>query len=254
VKIEYATSLWNYSHYSNVGALEEVIPAIREQGYGVEIWSPWVDGTDLIGAAGRARLAPLVAGMLVTWHARGQGLELLKAQVDALSALGGRAIVTHSGHYHADEAQVHAACRELVAYAADAGISVLIENGQYDMIARFLDAAPGVNFCLDIGHAVREGVPLAKYVHDFGDALKHLHVQDVLPPAEQGLPEAAVDHYICGSGSIAAEEWQGLCDGLRRIDFQGVAVFELRPRRPAQTIALSRRFFDETVEDARGTG
>ena len=243
MKIEYAMSLWNYTHYSKVGSLEEVMSDIRGQGYGAEIWSPFVDGTDLLEDANVEKARLQFADMPLSWHARGGELEGLKAQVAATHKLGGTVIVVHRAHFGEDQAQAIAMCRDIVQYAAERGVTVSLENGSREQLRPFFESVEGLGFCLDIGHAVLEGVALRDYVHEFGAALNHLHLQDTLPEVEKHLPAAPGDHYTCGTGGISEGDWHGLCDGLRQIDFKGMGVFEVRPRPPMQAVHLSRQFF-----------
>ena len=53
MRIRYSISQWNFTHYTRIPELEELLPLIRQQGYGVELWPRCHDEEDLYGPAGR---------------------------------------------------------------------------------------------------------------------------------------------------------------------------------------------------------
>jgi hypothetical protein len=58
------------------------------------------------------------------------------------------------------------------------------------------------------------------------------------------LPNAGPGHYLLGTGGIPADDWALLAETLREIDFEGMAIFELRPRTPYQMAGLGVGFID----------
>ena len=47
MKINYAISLWNFTHTSNPLPLPSVLNAVKEQGFGIELWSSYPGIPDL---------------------------------------------------------------------------------------------------------------------------------------------------------------------------------------------------------------
>jgi sugar phosphate isomerase/epimerase len=105
----------------------------------------------------------------------------------------------------------------------------------------------GLKICLDVGHIYFTSESMQAYLSALKTRIIHLHLQDILTPAEVGLPNRGTDHYTPGTGGIPAEDWHLLVATLREIDFDGTAVFEIRPRNPYQTAYLGRRFFDSLL-------
>lgn len=247
MRIDYAMSLWNYTHYSRIGSLAEEAQAIREQDLGVEFWNPCWDGTDLNEEENCEKAKTLFAGKPMSWHGRRDETQPLEQQIDTLHKLGGAVIVVHRGFFPEEDAEAIATCRDLVSYGAERDMLVALENGAFNMIAKFLNAVEGLKFCLDIGHAVMEGVPLRKYMMEFGEALCHLHLQDTLPEEERHLPKVGHDHFILGTGAITSDDWQGFRESLEEINFEGMGVFEIRPRLPQQSVFLGVKFMQQLM-------
>jgi len=248
VKLEYAISLWNFSHLARIGSLEEELARIRATGYGVELWDHWpgLEG-GLYTPPQRARVRAALAGMPVSLHTGlVYNLAAHLAQVDAARELGARVLVVHSDEFFAGERGVLDAglCREVVAYAGQRGVCIALENGQLPFLERALAAVDGLRVCLDVGHVYLTETPLRDFLAALKSRLVHLHLQDVLAPNEAGLPHAGADHYALGTGGIPREDWALLAATLHDIDFAGTAVFEIRPRTPYQVAHLGRQFFD----------
>ena len=77
-------------------------------------------------------------------------------------------------------------------------------------------------------------------------------LQDILGPQEIVLPLAGKDHFELGTGAIPTEDWELLASVLDEIDFKGIAVFEIRPRRPLQTALRAHTFFESLLGNAPG--
>lgn len=251
--IEYAISLWNYRHYAGLEDLEHQIALIRRQNYGVELWADWRAGEDLFDQANRERLRPLLEGMTVSLHTSlGNSFVQHQKQIDAAAAWGGRVVVVHSRDLvsNADGRLDVGLTRDVVAYAAEHHVQIALENGQLPFLLGAVQAVEGLGVCLDVGHVYLTPDPMRDFLEAFRDRLIHLHLQDVLTPAERGLPETGDDHYIPGTGGIPVADWELLADTLRAIDYDGIAVFEIRPRNPLQTALLGTRFMHRLVNRA----
>jgi sugar phosphate isomerase/epimerase len=247
MKLQYAISLWNFSHYPGTGTLEQELGRIRELGYGVELWAQWHDGPSLYAEGERTRLKLALDGMPVSLHsAIVRGFDEQRQQIDAAHDLGARVLVVHSDEFYAGEGRELdvALCRDVVAYGEDNGVCIALENGQLPFLERALAAVEGLRICLDVGHVYLTDEPMRAFLDALQGHIVHLHLQDILTPAEMGLPGEWQDHYIPGTGGIPLEDWQLLAATLQEVDFDGTAVFEVRPRNPYQTTTLGRRFFD----------
>jgi sugar phosphate isomerase/epimerase len=255
MKIQYANSLWNFSHYDRNATLEEELARIRELGYAVELWNRWPGRESLFASSQRASLKAALAGMPVSLHTGfAYTLAEQQAQIDAARDLGARILVVHPDEFFAggqrDRLDVPL-CREVVRYGARQGVRIALENGKLAFLEEAFAAVEGLGFCLDIGHIYKTPHSLSDYLDALKGNLIHLHLQDILPADEETLPHAGVDHYAPGTGGIPREDWALLAATLQEIDFQGTAVFEIRPRNPYQT-AFQGRCFLEGVREASG--
>ncbi len=253
MKIDYAISLWNFSHYRAVGSLEHELRLIRELGDGVELWRQWPGEPDLYSTSLRVRLMAALDGMPVSLHSGiVHGFAAQCAQIDAAHALGARVLVVHSDEFYvAGGRRLDVAlCRDVVAYAAARGVQVALENGQLPFLEGAVSAVEGLAICLDVGHVYLTDAPLLDFFDALGPRIVHLHLQDTCAPGEGELPGAGPDHYTPGSGGIPAGDWELLVARLRELDFCGMAVFEIRPRNPYQSARLGMRFFDGLLSTA----
>jgi sugar phosphate isomerase/epimerase len=244
MRIRYSVSLWNYLHYADVPDLERIITLLREQDYGIELWGSWKE-KDLFDEVGRTRLKHVLQGMTVSLHTAGANtFDLHKKQIDAAVGWGAEVVVVHPGDFvsrdHSD-LDVQLAC-QAVAYASEHGVRVALENGQLPFLVNAIETVEGLGICLDVGHVYLTPDPMNKFLAALKERIIHLHIQDVLPAAEAGLPCTGKDHYIPGTGGIPDKDWNLFATTLQEINFQGIAVFEIRPRNPLQTAFLGRAF------------
>jgi sugar phosphate isomerase/epimerase len=250
MKIQYSISLWNYSHYADVGSLEQELGRIRALGYGVELWGRWRGERDLYHPSERASLKAALDHMPVSLHtAFVHSFPDHQAQVDTACDLGAEVLVVHSDEFFAgSQGQLDAGlCREVVAYAAERGVQIALENGQLSFLEQALADVDGLKICLDVGHVYLTDDPMRAFLATIKTRLIHLHLQDIPSPTEASLPGTATDHYTPGTGGIPLEDWHLLVDTLREIDFDGRAVFEIRPRSPYQTAQQGRHFFSSLL-------
>lgn len=255
MRIQCAISLWNFRHYAQVESLEQTLYEIREMGYAVELWSqfPGMPGS-LYDESARDGLTRALGGMSVSLHSGiVHSFAEQQLQVDAARDLGASILVVHPDEFFAG-GQVNRLdtplCRDVVAYAAEQGVRIALENGQLAFLEQALAAVNGLKICLDIGHIYKTSDSLAAYLAKLKDHLVHLHLQDILPLTEQELPHAGADHYVPGTGSIPHEDWELLVAALQEIDFEGTAVFEIRPRNPYQTARSASRFFAKLLPES----
>jgi sugar phosphate isomerase/epimerase len=185
--------------------------------------------------------------MPVTMHsAIVRTFEEQRAQIETASDLGAGVLVVHSDEFFVGDSR-HldvALCRDVVAYAGEHGVCIALENGQLPFLEEALAAVEDLRFCLDVGHVYLTDGTMQAFLAALAGRIVHLHLQDILTPAEAGLPGAGLDHYTPGTGGIPLEDWRLLAAYLQEIDFDGTAVFEIRPRNPYQTAILGRRFFN----------
>ena len=250
--IRYAVSLWNFTHYSRSPSLERAIASVREQGYGVEVWGKWQEETDLFDEIGRRRLAAALEGMPVSLHTAGaRTLEMHKKQIDAAAHVGADVIVIHPNDIKAEgnpDVDV-ALAGEAVAYASKSGVKLALENGGLADLVTAIDNVEGLGICIDVGHIYATPDPMSAYLDALKERLIHLHIQDILPDSECHLFPNRPDHFVPGTGGIPEQDWRLLVGTLKEIDFQGTAVFEIRPRNPLQTALLGKAFFQQFVDD-----
>lgn len=250
MRIQYAISLWNFSHYARVGSLEEELGQIRALGYGVELWRRWHGIQNLYSEPVRLRLKKALGDMPVSLHtALVYSFAEHTAQVDAAHDLGARVLVVHSDEFFADDRGTLdvALCRDVVAYAAERSVCIALENGQLPFLEQAITAVDGLRICLDVGHVYLTDVPMRDFLAALGSHIVHLHLQDILSPAEMDIPHAGADHYALGTGGIPSQDWELLTATLQKIGFEGTAVFEIRPRNPYQTARLGQRFLDRLL-------
>ena len=251
MQIRYAVSLWNYSHYADVPSLERVLALLRDQGYGVELWGPWREERDLFDLVGRTRLKDALAGMEVSLHTAGANtLQLHQKQIDAAAYLGAEVVVLHTDDvFTGVESGLNVAlAREVVDHASKKGVRMALENGELSDLVEAIENVEGLGICLDAGHVYLTEGQMSEHLDVLKDRIIHLHLQDVLSETESHLPLAEKDHFIPGTGGIPEEDWGLLIATLKHIDYQGMAVFEIRPRNPLQTALLGRAFVQELIE------
>ncbi len=132
-----------------------------------------------------------------------------------------------------------------MAYAKERGVTLCLENGPLSMIERAIGNVDGLMVCIDTGHTYLDSprpgqapTGLRPYLDSLKDRIRHLHIQDTLPEG---------DHYTPGTGTIPRKDWEYLLDTMRRINFDGACVTEIRPRRPVR-ITLDTFAFLESLQ------
>ena len=245
--IQYSVSLWNYNHYAHVPSLERVLGFLRDQDYGVELWPVWREEKDLFDLVGRQRLRQSLQGMRVSLHtAPGNTIDMHRKQIDAAADIGAKVIVVHARNlYSQDTSDIDMSlARSVTSYAADNGVKLALENTfeAMSVLVNAIENVEGLGICLDVGHVYFTPTSMAEYLDALGDRIIHLHLQDTLGQDESHLPSTGEDHFMPGTGSIPAKDWELLIATLKAVDFQGTGVFEVRPRNPLQ-IALRGQAF-----------
>lgn len=267
MKVHYAVSLWNYFHYTgrsvpplqrtNVPSLDRIVALLREHGYGLELWASSEEDYDLVGGIAWKRLKHLLQGMRVSLHTSGANtFDLHRQQVDMAADVGAEVIVLHAHDLISKESldlDVQLTCR-IVAYAAEHGIRLALENagtGRLPFLVNATEKVKGLGICLDIGHIYFTPDPMSRFLDALEDRIIHLHVQDILPGTEPALALYGRDHYTPGTGGIPKPDWELLARALAAIDFQGMAVFEIRPRSPLQTAYLGKTFMKALLDNTQ---
>jgi sugar phosphate isomerase/epimerase len=235
---DYRISLWNYFWYYTEGSLEDLVDEVRESGYGIELWDRWKEDRGLYQPKYHDRLRAMTDGMKVSLHGRScQSREDHLEQLATAKAVAADVIVVHLGHFPGADGQTDLALmKEMAERCRDAGVSLALENGRLDALAQAFDhCGEALGFCFDTGH--KEGLkePIPEFLAAFGRRLCHIHLQD---------PEETADHWELGTGVNAAEDWRLLKEHLKNTNFQGAAVFEIRPRRPSATAERSIQFLE----------
>jgi sugar phosphate isomerase/epimerase len=174
--------------------------------------------------------------------------------VDALdrggrAELGASLVVLHPTDLAStDPAKVDAhLARDVAAYAGERGVALALENGPLPFLLQAISEVESLGICLDVGHVYSTPDPMSGFLLALKHRITHLHLQDTLSPPEAHLPWAAKDHYVPGSGGIPRDDWELLAATLTEINFEGIAVFEIRPRNPWQTALLARSFFEQLL-------
>ena len=128
-----------------------------------------------------------------------------------------------------------AAVAEVAARTAGLGVTVMVENmggafGTPEELAPLVDAAPGVRFHLDVGHAnIRPyGQPnrLESLLEEFGERIAHVHVHDNKGRYDEHLP--------LGVGTV---DWPAAARALRATGYDGTVTLEAFAKEPAYTAA-----------------
>ena len=235
---DYRISLWNYFWYYTPGSLEDLMDEVRQAGRGIELWDRWKEDRDLYQSKYHDRLRAMTDGMKVSVHGKAcKGREDHLLQIETAKAIGADVMVVHLTHFPDGEGQVDLdLMKEMAGRCRDAGVRMALENGNKDGLLKAFDhVGCELGFCFDTGH--REGLAdfFEEFLGSFGDRLCHIHLQD---------PEPQADHWELGTGVNTPQDWRLLKAKLAEINFEGAAVFEIRPRRPQATAARSIRFFE----------
>ena len=261
MNMQYALSLWNYWHYVYVAPQHEAAREIARFGFGVEAWYDPNMAPELAEAL---RAAPAVSvhatgSWVKDWMAKtGRSrFDAYRMQLDDIAAFNCRTLVLHASHIIVKgsdhELDVELASF-MVEYGRELGIAIALENTleeqglSYAWEADAIAQVDGLNICLDTGHVYWTDHALADYLGALKHRLVHMHVQDIACELESPITEIyGLDHLNPGSGGISRDDWRLLLDTLEEIDFDGMAVFEVRPRHPLQ-LGLQAREFMQSMQ------
>jgi sugar phosphate isomerase/epimerase len=135
----------------------------------------------------------------------------------------------------------------LTADAEAAGVRLMVENmgssfGTVAQLQPLFDAAPGLLFHLDVGHAnigrrPEEPNRASELLDAFGERLAHVHVSDNFGVDDLHLP--------LGAGSI---DWPAAVGVFRRAGYDGTVTLEIFSRR-SPLVEASARLWCEWWED-----
>ena len=178
---------------------------------------------------------------------REQALESLRRAFETFAEAGVRLVNVHPDPMNRmfPPAEVLARNADAIATLAEEarsrGVRIMVENlgrsfGTVDELQPLLDAADGVGFHLDIGHAhlAQRGAPgnrSAELLAAFGDRLAHVHAHDNFGGDDLHLP--------LGTGTI---RWPDVVASLRAAGWDGTATLEVFAAEKAY-LELSRQLW-----------
>ena len=250
MNVRYAISLWNFFHGSDMPDLAGTLAFIRHLNCGVELWGWWGGQRGLYAPEHRPMWREALGDMPVSMHsAIVHNAPAHFEQIETAEALGVEVLVVHSDEFFvAGRRELDIPLlRDVVSFGAERQVTVALENGQLPILTQAAAEVPTLKFCLDVGHVYLTDAPMKAFLDLMGERLVHLHIQDILSPAEQDLPNTGQDHYLPGTGGIPAADWQLLRETLTTLDYDGTAVFEVRPRNPYQLAVLGVGFLDHLL-------
>lgn len=145
--------------------------------------------------------------------------------------------------------------REVIRYARTQGVRIALENMRRQRTTQFAHTAQlrslierlgddTVGICLDPGHALSSGADLSQEVHDAGELLITLHVND----NRQGDHDL---HLVPGEGEI---DWEQFVKDLKDIRYNSVFLLELSGRSGPSQVLQKTRVFLERYLGNRGEG
>lgn len=256
MRLNYLLSVWGYEAYAEPKKLEDAVADAVRAGCGVEVWPSWREEKNLFGIENRERLVWLLQDIPSSLHGAGEvtTLEGHINQIEAARDTKSSVVVVHSYSLVPPElGRDYAMAREVVACAAEQGVTIALENdvrpGSLDDLAEALERVPGLGACLDVGHVFVAGdAPLVNCLRRLGRRIAHLHLQDVYL---RGLERPGDSHRPPGQCDISDADWRLLLLTLRNIEYDGFAVIEVRPFTPGE-IAAQVADFVESIEADRG--
>ena len=251
MQLQYAVSLWNFIHYANPPSLSEIADILGANNLGIELWNALFEGFNLNDAATQQRVRELFAGIPVSYHTEigKTSKSFHQKQIDTAAAVGARFLVLHSDNLYTQntkELDVDLA-GFVVEYGKASHVEIVLENGQLPFLSNAIKQLPELKICLDVGHVYLTSEPMRAFMEQLGTRITHLHLQEILSPLERGLLGQSgiiLDHYIPGTGGIPLADWTLLFETLKTRNYNGMAVFEIQPRKPLQTAVIGRDFIN----------
>jgi len=250
LKTNYYTSLWNYIYHDEPRSLEQVVSQMWDEGFGVELWpyffslDPYRPALqtrptaiergfkDLFDATNLEHLLSAVSGVQTTWHSRGTGERPLRVttyeehatQIDTAVTIGSTIISLHDIGESVTNTRIDddvGIANHVVEYAQSRGVMLALETGKFDACLKATKLLPGLQICLDPAYIFSvSDKRLGDYLDTFSERICYLHLYD--STAQGG-------HLTPGTGDIPEEDWKLLLRWMRDVEFQGPAVFEVRP-------------------------
>lgn len=253
MRLNYSLTTWTYEAYMSPSTLEDAVADARRSGYGIELWPRWKGESDLFAPEKRERIVKLLKDIPSSLHGGARPVfEEHKTQIDAAKDTESSIIVVHNDHLGLDEpAPDYGLAREVVAYAKEAGVTIALENiDQVNALFKqnqALVSVPGLMACLDVGHIYgAHDHPLREYLDRLDDKLVHLHLQDVyLFPGSRHAKNDS--HRPPGQCDIPFSDWQTLFSVLKKMNYSGTAVIEVRPFDPVETASQVTEFFESVT-------
>lgn len=160
--------------------------------------------------------------------------------LDAAMLMGASVVTFHPSSIEGEMSQakdrwisLFESLRDLSGYAEDRDVKIAIENfpkplfgsDPVELYEQLVDLnLPNVGMCLDIGHAFVGGY-LPSSIPRFGEKIFTVHASDNRGHVDEHLPP--------GQGNI---DWNSIITALRRIDYKGPFVIEVRDGRRIEHI------------------
>jgi sugar phosphate isomerase/epimerase len=169
------------------------------------------------------------------------GLEQARALTDAAAGMGCPVIMLIPGRAESEDDLPRAAgriaegLRQAVAYAADQGITVTIEDfpnalapyASIEQVQYLLDEAPGLKLTYDCGNWLIGGDDPVEALHQFAGAIVNAHIKEwELDPTESRhrLPDGRrIRGGLHGEGVL---DHEAILSGLVQIGYDGYLAFE----------------------------
>ncbi len=186
-------------------------------------------------------------------------LREIKECIECVSPLHVQIAVIHAGGPYQNENEdlqlekTMNSLLRLLEFSYPKGIQLVVENSipgvigdKLEHMEKLRDFLPEeIGFCIDTGHAYNTGV-LAAIFKTLGARVRHLHLQDTFFAKDA--------HLIPGEGELP---WEEIMLQLRRIDYSGALLLEIRERKEAslkEALQRSRESVIRLREMLKGKG
>jgi sugar phosphate isomerase/epimerase len=132
-------------------------------------------------------------------------------------------IILHPGKNHGNTEKASLSLSEIVSFAEEWGIEIILENTYPDDFCsridelEFLSDKFDLPVCIDTSHASAKENLLNKFILTFNDKIKHLHISD-------SKMKGSDDHLIPYKGKII---WKTVIDFINA--HEGIGIFEIAP-------------------------
>jgi len=259
-------STWNYWKSLQAEArLYPILEAIKEQGFGIELWLDWTFEPDLLEPSRWPELKRACRNNVgLSLHSRlihRFDLETIKEEIDLCRYLEADPLVIHprslglnAGSWDARMKQSPsyaelAVIAEILSYSGERSVRLALENGSMELLRSVLAACRShlhsdcLGVCIDTGHAnLHHDLypnPALEFLSAFQDRLLHLHFSDNYGAGDE--------HRSPGEGSV---DWPAVMSKLKQLEYRGKIVLELFTPRPAEAGVGAAAFLEKIGRQA----